>query len=162
MAGSEFNKRLDINMFGNLSLNILNEVYNQPLDEYKKTSSNIEVVVRPIFLETESSSKNNYYVWLYHITITNNSKQPVKLIKRYWKAINNNGGINEVYGDGVIGQTPTIKAGESFEYASGTHLDSKSGVMFGYFEVENSEKEIKKIDIPMFSLDSEEQINTPN
>ena len=65
-----------------------------------------------------------------------------------------NGKVLQVQGEGVVGETPYIKPGETFEYTSGTPLKTSSGIMQGYYSMKGSKGEHLKIDIPAFSLDS--------
>ena len=53
-----------------------------------------------------------------------------------------------------MGETPTIKPGETFEYTSATPLKTTSGIMQGYYSMIVGNGNKVKIDIPTFSLDS--------
>ena len=65
-----------------------------------------------------------------------------------------NGKVLNVSGEGVVGEFPLIKPGESFEYTSGTPLKTNNGIMQGFYLVSQENGEELKIDIPTFSLDS--------
>ncbi|MGS0726609.1 ApaG domain-containing protein, partial [Shewanella sp. 0m-11] len=45
---------------------------------------------------------------------------------------------SEVHGAGVVGQTPTIKPNSSYEYTSGTVLETPLGVMEGSYTMVDS------------------------
>ena len=92
-------------------------------------------------------------MWSYHILIENNGNDKVQLIDRYWKITDATGIIKEVKGSGVIGEQPTIKPGEFFEYTSGTPLNKSSGFMSGNYRMINENNESFFIDVPVFSLD---------
>ena len=77
----------------------------------------------------------------------------VKLMSRCWKIIDENGYQKEVRGDGVVGEQPTLKPGESFEYTSGTPLSTSSGLMHGSYFMTNDEGTEFEVKIPAFSLD---------
>jgi ApaG protein len=118
-------------------------------------SNQIEVIVTPVFLPQQSMPDKNLYIWAYNVIINNNSAMPVKLISRYWKIIDANGGIQEVYGPGVIGEQPVISPKEYFQYVSGTHLNTPSGMMLGRYEMlDLNDNNNFEIEIPAFSLDS--------
>ena len=70
------------------------------------------------------------------------------------EAIDANGKVINVQGEGVVGEFPTIEPGESFEYTSGTPLKTNNGIMQGFYLVSQDNGEKLKIDIPAFSLDS--------
>jgi ApaG protein len=55
----------------------------------------------------------------------------------------------------VVGEQPVLEPGESFEYTSGTPLDTPSGFMTGaYHMVVPESGEQFDVAIPAFSLDS--------
>ena len=64
------------------------------------------------------------------------------------------GALQEVRGDGVVGEQPVLKPGEAFEYTSGTPLSTPSGIMGGNYQMVTSGGDAFEIDIPTFSLDS--------
>ena len=87
---------------------------------YTKTTKKINITVNPYFLEDQSEPEDQHYVWAYQVTINNLGKESVKLKNRYWKIIDSNGTKQEVKGEGVVGEQPTLNPGEKFEYTSGT------------------------------------------
>ena len=120
---------------------------------YTEVTKNIRVSVKTNFLSDQSDTENNLWVWSYHILIENNGNDKVQLIDRYWKITDATGIIKEVKGSGVIGEQPTIKPGEFFEYSSGTPLNKSSGFMSGNYRMINENNESFFIDVPVFSLD---------
>jgi ApaG protein len=64
------------------------------------------------------------------------------------------GRTQEVRGPGVVGEQPVLKPGESFEYTSGTPLNTPSGIMTGTYAMEMADGTLVDIDIPAFSLDT--------
>lgn len=120
---------------------------------YTEVTKNIRVSVKTNFLSDQSDTENNLWVWSYHILIENNGNDKVQLIDRYWKITDATGIIKEVKGSGVIGEQPTIKPGEFFEYSSGTPLNKSSGFMSGNYRMINENNESFFIGVPVFSLD---------
>jgi len=120
---------------------------------YTEVTKNIRVSVKTNFLSDQSDTENSLWVWSYHILIENNGNDKVQLIDRYWKITDATGIIKEVKGSGVIGEQPTIKPGEFFEYTSGTPLNKSSGFMSGNYRMINENNESFFIDVPIFSLD---------
>ena len=129
---------------------------------YRAVTHNIEVVVTPRFVADRSSPENNYFFWAYTIAITNNGGETVQLKTRHWRITDATGRRQEVRGAGVVGEEPTLKAGESFEYTSGVPLQTPSGFMVGTYGMVNSAGEHFDIEIPAFSLDSGEGKPTLN
>jgi ApaG protein len=129
---------------------------------YRAITRNIEVVVTPRFVADRSSPENNYFFWAYTISITNNGTETVQLKTRYWRITDAHGRRQEVRGAGVVGEEPSLKAGESFEYTSGVPLQTPSGFMVGSYGMVSAAGEHFDIDVPAFSLDSVETKRTIN
>ena len=104
---------------------------------YVADTNNIEVSVWPEFIDKKSSVLGDLYIWAYHIRITNKSEENIKLISRYWRIIDEFGNIQEVKGDGVVGEKPIILSNNSYQYSSGVHLKYPSGIMAGTYKIEN-------------------------
>ena len=121
---------------------------------YSSITRSIRVSVEPIFLEDQSSPSDDHYVWAYQVKIENDGEETVQLVNRYWRITDAMGRIQEVKGEGVVGEQPTLRPGQAFEYTSGTPLDTPSGIMVGSYEMETPAGERFEIDIPAFSLDS--------
>ena len=116
--------------------------------------SKINVTVEVHYLKQESNSMANSYAYAYTVTISNNSDRWCQLLNRHWIITDAEGRTEEVQGEGVVGEFPTIKPGETFEYTSGTPLKTNNGIMQGFYLVSQDNGENLKIDIPTFSLDS--------
>lgn len=89
---------------------------------YIATTRDITVVVKPVFLEEQSAPDSRHFVWAYHVLFENGGQETVQLVTRHWQITDANGHVHDVRGEGVIGQQPVLRPGESFEYASGTPL----------------------------------------
>jgi ApaG protein len=129
---------------------------------YHAVTRDIEVSVTPRFLPERSSPDNGYYFWAYTIEITNRGAQTVQLKTRHWKITDAHGRLQEVRGAGVVGEEPTLKPGESFEYTSGVPLPTPSGFMLGTYGMVTPAGESFDIEIPAFSLDSAHSKHTIN
>ena len=121
---------------------------------YSKTTNGVTVTVKPYFLDEQSSPQEGHFVWAYQVNIRNFGNSSIKLKHRNWLIIDANGKVINVQGEGVVGEFPTIKPGESYEYTSGTPLKTDNGIMQGFYLVSQDNGEKLKIDIPAFSLDS--------
>lgn len=121
---------------------------------YKSTTHNVEISVWPEFIDSKNSVIGEIYIWAYHIRIHNGNSYPIKLINRYWRIIDETGNIQEVKGDGVVGEQPVIESNSSYQYSSGIHLNNSSGIMTGKYQMKIIDKdEIVEVNIPHFSLD---------
>lgn len=130
---------------------------------YTLVTNNISIKAKPEYLDSESMPSEHNYIWLYHISVENNGNHSIQLINRYWHITNGNGLVQEVRGPGVVGLQPVIKPHEKFDYTSSVNLTTPTGIMHGYYEfVNNSDNTIFYAQIPVFSLDSTEQLKRPN
>ena len=121
---------------------------------YTATTRAIRVTVTPQHLPDQTDPAKSQYVWAYQVRIENRGDVTVQLRSRHWKITDDRGRLQEVRGDGVVGEQPTLKPGESFDYTSGVPLSTPSGFMVGTYQMETANGERFDIDIPAFSLDS--------
>ena len=89
----------------------------------------------------------------YLITIENQSKDVVQLIKRHWKIMESSKPTQIVNGPGVVGKKTIMKSGQVVQYESGCILNSPTGAMKGFYTMINysSAKEFE-VEVPVFQL----------
>jgi ApaG protein len=112
----------------------------------------ILVEATPYFIAEQSTPEKGRYVFAYTITITNEGCVPAKLLNRHWLITDSNGKIQEVRGDGVIGEQPYLKPGEMFRYTSGAVLETPVGTMQGQYTMRSDEGDNFNAQIPQFTL----------
>ena len=112
----------------------------------------IIVEATPYFIAEQSIPDQNKYVFAYTITITNQGSVPAKLLNRYWLITDSNGKLQEVRGDGVIGEQPYLKPGDTFRYTSGAIIETAVGTMQGLYTMQPDEGENFNATIPKFTL----------
>ncbi len=128
------------------------------MSDYTATTQGVKVSVRSFFLADKSNPDESEFFWAYRIRIENQGDEPVQVLKRTWHITDAQGRTQSVHGDGVIGETPVIDPGKTFEYTSGTPLTTPSGFMRGmYHAVVVPTGEKLDLTIPAFSLDSPHQ-----
>ena len=113
-----------------------------------------EITVSPkaTYVEDQSDPSKNQYVFAYTITIANTGTVPVQLVSRHWLITDANGKVAEVKGQGVLGQQPWLKPGESFEYTSGTNIETAVGTMRGTYHMLAEDGQTFEAAIPLFTL----------
>ncbi|MFT5221070.1 MAG: ApaG protein [Planctomycetota bacterium] len=99
------------------------------------SQNNIRVDVETRYIEEQSNPEQNYFVFAYTITIQNKGEQGARLLTRHWVITDSNNKIQEVRGDGVVGEQPSLKPGEQFVYTSGTMLETAVGTMKGSYQM---------------------------
>ena len=129
---------------------------------YSQTTQSIKISVTPFYLEEQSDTAEHHFVWAYTVVLENIGTEVAKLLNRYWHITDATGAVQEVRGAGVVGEQPTIRPEEIFQYSSGVALRTSSGIMTGAYEMEKENGEKFLAAIPAFSLDSPEQFKRPN
>ena len=95
----------------------------------------IRVEVDTSYLEEQSDPKDHRYVFSYTITIRNEGTVPARLVTRHWIITDSNGKVQEVRGEGVVGEQPYLKPGQGFRYSSGAVLETPVGAMQGSYQM---------------------------
>lgn len=125
---------------------------------FSAVTDDVRVTVHAFFLADQSEPERGHFVWAYRVSIRNEGRQTVQLLKRTWLITDAQGREQRVHGDGVVGEQPVLDPGESFEYTSGTPLSTPSGFMRGaYHMVATDSGAAFDVAIPPFSLDSPHQ-----
>lgn len=95
----------------------------------------IDIEVETSYIDEQSDPEHNRFVFAYTITIHNSGEMPAKLLSRHWVITDSNGKVQEVRGEGVVGEQPHLQPGESFQYTSGTILETAVGSMQGSYQM---------------------------
>ena len=114
--------------------------------------NNIKIDVKTRYIAEQSNPEKDYYVFAYTITIMNQGDQPAKLLNRHWVITDSNQKVQEVRGEGVVGEQPHLKPGEQFVYTSGTMLETAVGTMRGSYEMKADDGVTFDADIKEFVL----------
>lgn len=121
---------------------------------YVATTENIRISVKPEFLEGQTRPDEGKFVWAYTVRVENLGHEVVTLLTRHWVITDATGRRQDVHGDGVVGEQPTLAPGQSFQYTSGCPLPTPSGMMVGSYGMVTSTGRTFDVAIPAFSLDS--------
>jgi ApaG protein len=112
----------------------------------------IDVGVETTYIDDQSDPATDRYVFAYTITISNTGSTPAKLLNRHWLITDANGKIQEVRGQGVVGEQPYLRPGEKFRYTSGTVIETPVGTMEGEYEMQADDGRMFMAPIDRFSL----------
>lgn len=104
------------------------------------------------YLEPQSVPAAGRYVFAYTITLRNDGLIPARLLTRHWVITDANGKVQEVSGEGVVGEQPHLSPGESFRYTSAAMIETPVGVMRGEYQWVSDEGESFEAEIPAFTL----------
>jgi ApaG protein len=114
----------------------------------------ISVRVQSQYLPEQSSPRDDRFVFAYTITIKNESSFTAQLRTRHWIITDARGSVEEVKGDGVVGEQPRLSPGQSFQYTSGCVLKTPVGTMQGTYRFWRDDGTYFDAAIATFSLAS--------
>ena len=116
------------------------------------TKHRIHVSASTQYLPDQSQPDHGRYVFAYTITISNTGTVPARLLTRHWIITDANDKVQEVRGGGVVGQQPYLAPGMSFEYTSGTMIETPVGTMHGSYQMIDDDGSTFSAEIPQFTL----------
>ena len=126
----------------------------------QQITKGIKISVETNFEGTFYKNYKLHFAFGYQVTIENQGKDAVQLNSRKWTIYDALNNIEEVEGEGVIGQKPVIKPGESHTYSSGCLLTSPFGAMSGFYNMVNfATTKNFEVAIPKFYLSAPFAIN---
>ena len=120
---------------------------------FNATTRGITVTVMPVYIDERSDPESSRYFWAYRVIIANNCGEEAQLVSRYWHITDSNGFVEEVEGEGVVGEQPRIPDGGQYSYTSGCPLETPSGIMLGKYIMKNESRGYFEVEIPAFPLD---------
>ncbi len=112
----------------------------------------VKVSVKTTYIPEQSDPDADRYVFAYTITIHNEGSVAAKLLTRHWIINDANGNVQEVHGEGVVGEQPFLRPGESFQYTSGTVIETPVGSMHGSYQMLAEDGTPFDAQIPAFTL----------
>lgn len=119
----------------------------------QQITKGIKISVKTKYNGTNIRNNRLYHIFAYFITIENTSTETVKLTDRFWQIFDTLNKTEIVNGEGVVGQTPTLKPNDNYTYSSGCFLESDVGAMKGFYTMINLDTfEQFKVIIPTFQL----------
>jgi ApaG protein len=124
-----------------------------------KQQYHIKVEVKTTYVREQSEPENNRYVFAYTITITNTGSIPAQLLSRHWVITDANNKVQEVRGEGVVGEQPYLTPGDSFRYTSAAMLETPVGCMQGNYQLIADDGVEFEAEIPVFNLSTPHTIH---
>ncbi len=112
----------------------------------------ISVTTRTVFIPDQSDAEKGRYVFAYTITITNTGTLGAQLVSRHWVITDADSQVQEVQGEGVVGEQPFLRPTESFQYTSGTAIATPVGTMRGTYHLVGEDGVQFDAVIPEFTL----------
>lgn len=119
---------------------------------YEKATEGIRVEVHPRFSLADSDPSDGTFVFSYSISMSNEGEAPAQLLFRHWRIHDAAGDDSFVDGEGVVGEQPFLRPGDSHEYRSFCVLRSPVGFMEGYYTFVRPDGEEFRVDVPRFAL----------
>ena len=113
---------------------------------------NIRVTVDTVYIEDQSDPETDRYVFAYTITIENSGSITARLLNRHWIITDASGQVQEVKGEGVVGEQPILQPGGTFRYTSAAMIETPVGTMTGAYEMVADDGVRFDAEIPAFKL----------
>ena len=101
-------------------------------------TNGILVTVKSAYMPERSTPTLRRFAFAYTVTIANEGSDTTQLMRRHWIITDAEGKVEEVEGEGVVGEQPVLAPGESFEYTSWCQLATPSGSMHGTYRMVNA------------------------
>ena len=120
--------------------------------ETAEVTNRIRVDVATSYVEDQSNPNEGRFVFSYTITIRNEGQVAARLMMRHWIITDANGKVQEVQGEGVVGEQPYLKPGQGFRYSSGAILETPVGSMQGSYRMVADGGEVFDAPIAPFTL----------
>jgi ApaG protein len=124
-----------------------------------KQQYHIQVEVKTTYVQEQSEPENNRFVFAYTITITNTGQVPAQLLSRHWVITDANNKVQEVRGEGVVGEQPYLTPGDTFRYTSAAMLETPVGCMQGNYQMIADDGVEFDAEIPVFNLSTPHTIH---
>ena len=115
-------------------------------------SYEIDIEVETSYMAEHSEPDEDRYVFAYTITLVNKGSISATLLSRRWVITDSENHTEEVEGDGVVGEQPTLQPGEGFRYTSGTVIETPVGTMHGIYRMVAEDGQTFDTNIPEFVL----------
>jgi ApaG protein len=115
-------------------------------------TNGVRVIVRSKYLPEQSMPAQGRYVFAYTVRISNEGRETVQLRTRHWIISDGTGRVQEVRGEGVVGEQPVLRPNQSFEYTSGSILKTPWGTMHGSYQMYREDGSMFDAEIAPFLL----------
>ena len=118
----------------------------------EKTKYEVTVSAESFFIPEQSNPEQSRYFFAYRIRIQNTGKVRAQLLSRHWLITDANEKVEQVRGEGVVGEFPNLHPGEYFEYTSAASIDTPVGLMEGSYKMRAADGIEFDAQIPQFTL----------
>ena len=119
---------------------------------YSARTGDILVRVSPAYSPEDSNPDAGRWIWIYTVEIENHGTRTVTLVSRHWIITDGLNRVEEVQGQGVVGEQPVLGPREAFRSQSGCPMTTPSGSMRGTYQMITAGGDAFEVEIPAFSL----------
>lgn len=127
--------------------------------QFTAVTHGVKVTVQSRYVPEQSQPRTHQYVFAYHVRIENQGSTTVQLKTRHWVITDGLGVVRQVDGEGVVGEQPTLRPGQAFEYTSGSSLPTQRGNMRGSYRMQRDDGTSFDAEIPVFTLEMPFSLN---
>jgi ApaG protein len=129
------------------------------LTNHPQTKSPVEVHITSFYLPKQSAPEESRFAFGYTIKIRNKSKKSLQLLRRHWLITDANENTQELNGKGVVGEQPLLEPNQTFEYTSGSIIETAVGCMQGSYKMVTDDGHEFEVVIPPFCLSKPQSLH---
>ena len=122
------------------------------LFQHTAITAGVTVHVAVNYMSEQSRVEAGKWFWVYHIRIENGRDETIQLLTRHWRITDGRGAVSLVDGEGVVGEMPVLKPGQTHDYVSGCTLATPHGSMEGHYTFHEENGALFEVAIPFFPL----------
>lgn len=120
--------------------------------QHTALTAGVTVRVSVSYMKEQSRVSAGRWFWSYHIRLENHRDDTIQLKSRHWRITDARGMVRIVDGEGVVGEFPVLKPGDTHDYVSGCELNSHRGSMEGFYTFTDADGAMFEVAIPFFPL----------
>ncbi|HKL88536.1 MAG TPA: ApaG domain [Salinibacter sp.] len=119
---------------------------------YATTKRDIEVTVRPIYLDEPTDFLKRQFTFGYVVSIANTGSANIQLLRRRWVVSEDNGSRQDLEGDSELQGHPVVEPGEAHVHDGACTITSFNGMVEGNYLVQRADGEQFRVPVPSFHL----------
>jgi len=119
---------------------------------YASKTRNIQITVRPIYLDGKTDIVEGHFSFAYAVAIENQGDDDIQLLRRRWTIRESNGTLHDTEGDVELRAQPVLSPGDEHIYDGSCTLGSFVGTVEGNYLVQGANGEQYRVSVPSFPL----------
>ncbi len=119
---------------------------------YATKTRDIQITVRPIYLDGQTNIVEGHFSFAYAVSIENQGNDDIQLLRRRWTIRESDGTLHDTEGDVELRAQPVLEPGDEHIYDGSCTLGSFEGSVQGNYLVQGANGEQYRVNVPNFTL----------